>query len=365
MEASEQLPTPGQAIQQELAMRGWTQDDLAKIIGRYRPEVSAVVSGKRGVSPELAIALAAALGHTPEHWLRLEAARQLSLIPQDANSISRRVRMYQLAPLTAMMRRKWVSASSTDDELESELCQFFEIQTLTDEPRLSIAPRAASTTQLTPGQRAWGFRARYLAKSVAAATFNADGVDHAESELRKLAAYPAETPKVARVLAEHGIRLVLVERLPQEKIDGAVFWLDANSPVIAMSLYHDRNDNFWFTLMHELSHVRHGDALSVDDTEARGEPDAAHERRANAEASAALVPPDELKSFVLRAGPIYHSERIIQFAHRIKMHPGVIVGQLRHRGEVGYDSHTALVAKVRDRIVGTTITDGWGHVVER
>jgi HTH-type transcriptional regulator/antitoxin HigA len=139
--------------------------------------------------------------------------------------------------------------------------------------------------------------------------------------------------------------------------------------VIALTVRHDRIDGFWFTLMHEFSHVRHGDALSVD-SNLIGE---AHtpsmvkddcERRADSDAVAALVEPGELHSFTLRAGPMYSTTRIIQFAHRIKIHPGIIVGQLQHRGEVSYHSHRDLLVKVRDRITSTAMTDGWGHTIE-
>jgi HTH-type transcriptional regulator/antitoxin HigA len=87
------------------------------------------------------------------------------------------------------------------------------------------------------------------------------------------------------------------------------------------------------------------------------------EQKANAAASNALVPDHELTSFVRRLAPIYSKDRLIQFAHRMKIHPGIIVGQLQHRGELGFRAHRELLVKIRSIITGTALTDGWGHSI--
>ena len=159
------------------------------------------------------------------------------------------------------------------------------------------------------------------------------------------------------VMRDHGIRFVVVEHLSGSRVDGAAFWLDERSPGIAVSLRLDRIDNFWFTLMHECSHIEHHDALSVDvemgqeEVQPLVKEDA--EKRADEEAAAVLVSPDELDSFIRRLGPIYAEPNIIQFAHRIKMHPAVIVGQLQHRSEIGFGSHRNLQPKIRAHVVST------------
>jgi HTH-type transcriptional regulator/antitoxin HigA len=47
----------------------------------------------------------------------------------------------------------------------------------------------------------------------------------------------------------------------------------------------------------------------------------------------------------------------------VKMHPGIIVGQLQHRGEIGYSAHRDLLAKVRAIVTETSLTDGWGRTI--
>ena len=107
--------------------------------------------------------------------------------------------------------------------------------------------------------------ARELAEvSLQVPTFDAALLPKVERELRELAAYPKEVRHLPKALAKYGIRFVVVEPLPGGKLDGATFWLDERSPVIAVSVKHDRIDNFWHTVFHELAHIRRGDAPVVD-----------------------------------------------------------------------------------------------------
>lgn len=59
-------------------------------------------------------------------------------------------------------------------------------------------------------------------------------------------------------------------------------------------------------------------------------------QRADREAANLLVRVGALKSFIIRVGPMYSKDKITRLANRIEMHPGIIVGQLQHRGEIGY-----------------------------
>src|SRR4030095_5102041 len=85
-------------------------------------------------------------------------------------------------------------------------------------------------------------------------------------QLRNLARMSVD-PQIARqlpaILADFGVILVYLYALPGMKADGAVFRLSTGHPVVAMSLRFPRLDYFWFTLLHELSHiVLHNDQLT-------------------------------------------------------------------------------------------------------
>jgi HTH-type transcriptional regulator / antitoxin HigA len=85
-----QVFPPGDYIREELQARGWTQADLAKIIGRTQPAVNEMISGKRGITPESALALSAAFGTSPEFWMNLETMYSLSRADADVKTIRKR-----------------------------------------------------------------------------------------------------------------------------------------------------------------------------------------------------------------------------------------------------------------------------------
>jgi HTH-type transcriptional regulator/antitoxin HigA len=361
--------SPGEALREALEAKGWTQEELAMITGRSRGTILEIIAGRTGISPEMAVSLAAAFENNAAEWLNLDARFRLAQVVGDSEEVQKRLSLFSLAPVRDMQKRGWIEETNDVDELENQLKKFFGVSSLDKPPDIPVATRRSARVQeLTPQQRAWCFRAREMAAALAVRRFSQSRLQEASKEIRNLAAYPKEAQHLPQLLADYGIRFVVVEPLPGAKIDGAAFWLDESSPVIAASVRYDRIDAFWFTIMHEFSHVQHGDALSIDnqllvDTpkDRTGRDDA--EERADAEASSLLVPKNELESFIRRIGPLYSKTRIIQFAHRIKIHPGIIVGQLQHYGEISFRTHREMLARVRDVITAVALTDGWGHSI--
>lgn len=354
-----------------LDSKGWTQDDLAAVTGYSRQTINGIISGKSRVTPDMAVALGAAFKNAPAEWLQWDSEHQLSLVEVDPAAVERKAWLYDLAPIHDMQKRGWIRVVNASEELESELETFFG-GSLKSGIVLPVAThRSDPFVGLNTAERAWCFRAKQLAESVAyVAEFDASRMDAAEKKLRQLAAYPKEAERLFEILAYYGIRFVVVEPLPGARIDGAAFWI-GNSPVIAVSIRWDRIDAFWFTVLHEFMHIKNGDAYSADVNLVREgdqgitvtvSEDAA-EQRASDGASECLVPRAELDSFVRRMSPLYAAKSIVQFAHRIKMHPGIIIGQLQHRGELRYGSHRDHLVKVRKYVIDTAITDGWGLTI--
>ncbi len=361
--------TPGEVLRQLLAAKSWTQDELATILGCSRYTIIQIIAGNSGISPQIAVGLAAAFGNDPGDWLRLENRRQLSRVQTEASQVERRARIYGMAPIRDMQKRGWIKDTRDVAELEDELIRFYGVKSLDEQPALAVATRRSTLTveNLSPSQVAWCVRARQVGSALQVARFDPDRMPQAVARLRELAAYRQEARHLPKILASYGIRFVVVEPLPGSKIDGAAFWLAADkSPVIATSIRYDRVDSFWFTVMHEFSHVQHGDAISVDtlgDTGNEAEATSQQEIRANREAASILVPPYELESFMRRVAPLYSKQRIVQLAHRLKIHPAIIVGQLHHREEIGYSALRGLLEKIRDVVIETALTDGWGKSI--
>jgi HTH-type transcriptional regulator / antitoxin HigA len=357
--------SPGEIIKAELEKRRWTQTDLATVLGKHQPNVNDVIQGKRSITPDMAVALGAAFGSDPEYWLGLDAKYRLSLLEPNTD-VEKRARIFAMAPVKDMEKRHWIRPTHSLAELEKEVCRFFHIPSLDSVPKVHANARQSFKTEgLNSAQVAWCVRAAKLASLVEARPFTPSGFKDSFADIRKLADYPEKAKHLPKVLSSIGVRLVIVEPLPHSRIDGAAFWLADDAPVVVLSLRYDRVDCLWFTLFHELSHIKHRDAQSVDTDLVGDQKTEAHnaiEQRASNEAASALITKAAMDSFILRVKPFYSKHKIVQFAIRSQVHPGIVVGQLQHRGEIPWGANREMLAKVRDIATTTALTDGWGNI---
>jgi addiction module HigA family antidote len=89
---------PGEFIREELEARGWTQTDLAEILGRPFRLVNEIISGKRSITPETAVGLGQAFGTGPQFWMNLESSYRLSLVKGEDHDVSRRAKRLAESP---------------------------------------------------------------------------------------------------------------------------------------------------------------------------------------------------------------------------------------------------------------------------
>jgi HTH-type transcriptional regulator / antitoxin HigA len=364
--------TPGEYIREELAERGWTQMDLAEILGRPPQVVNEIIAGKRSITPETARGLGDAFGTSAQLWMNLEASYRLSRVSAKDDTVSRRALLYGLAPIKEMQRRGWIETTSNAEILETQVLSFFEISNLHQPIRFDHAARKSTDGSLTQAQLAWLYRARQLARALKVESkFSAGSLNAALTQLSKLKRDPEEVRHIPRVLSAAGIRFLIVEPLPHTKIDGVCFWLDADSPVIALSVRYDRIDWFWHTLMHEMAHVKNKDGMDSTtlDTDLVGVDAQPFEDKRDAEKAADLfavnflVSQSKLDRFIARVHPLYSKLKISAFANSNEVHPGIVVGQLQHRKKIAYAHSRDLLVKVRSSIIACALTDGWGSTV--
>ena len=141
-------------------------------------------------------------------------------------------------------------------------------------------------------------------------------------------------PKIAiKYLRNSGIRVVIESHLPQTHLDGAAFLLSDGSPVIGMTLRHDRLDNFWFVLFHELVHIlKHlhkGDIESIfDDLDANADD---IEQVADEQAGEILVPQGKWNTALARF--VRSEDSIGDFASELGIHPAIVAGKIRREAK--------------------------------
>lgn len=138
--------------------------------------------------------------------------------------------------------------------------------------------------------------------------------------------------KAKEYLAAKGIALVVEKHLQGTYLDGAAMLLETSNPVVALTLRHDRLDNFWFVLFHELGHVFQHlfNSLSMDffdetNDESGGEDDI--EKEADLFALNALIPESDWDDCLSKFS--ITKEAVEIDAKSLGVHPSIVAGRIR------------------------------------
>lgn len=341
---------PGRILRRELEARGWTQQDLAGILGRPTQAITEIIRGSKQITPETAVALGAAFGMSAEFWANLESNYRLALARQgtaSSDEVSRKAKLYELVPVGELIKRGWIKASKNIDELEAAVFDFLGIGSINEAPKLIVNLRhSARDGSQDAAQRAWVRRVEVLARARQVGRFDRKKLETAISSLRALALEESGVAKVPALLEKLGIRFVVVPHLTRTKLDGAAAYVEGG-PVVALTMRYDRIDYFWFTLFHELAHIvldHQGGHLdeAPDDGEISEE-----EQEANDRAGAWLVSDADVKALCRRRPS---RAAIEEFAAKHALHPGIVVGRLHGLNLVPYSYFRPMLVKVRDQL---------------
>lgn len=332
--------TPGQIIQDELDARGWSQHDLAEIMSRPSQMVNEIIQAKKQITAETALQLAFAFGTSPDFWLNLEMQYQLFLAAKEQNEtdISRRSALYDLAPVSELVKRGWISPVHSTKELETEICQYLHIPSIREQPAAVASYRISQ--ERGPEQRAkiaWIRRVEQLAAAQPIQPFNPTQMPEFIQKLLEFTVHAEQTACIPQLFLDHGIHFVIVPHLSKTYLDGAALWIGEH-PVVALSLRCDRIDAFWFTLLHELAHLMspnfqpHLDQLYDHESLKYRE----EENQVNQQAGEWLVASNDLNVFIESHRPRYSKAALDAFAEKQKRHPGIVIGRLMHLHEIEY-----------------------------
>lgn len=153
-----------------------------------------------------------------------------------------------------------------------------------------------------------------------------------KEELKEVAKFSSDLSKLQELtsyLEARGIILITEPSIPSMKLDGSVFILPSGHAVVALSLRYKRVDYFWFTLMHELSHLcLHGDSLQsaiIEDFDS--ESSSLIELEADKLALNSFIPRNIWRNCPPKYDP--SEDAVISFSHDNGIHPAIVAGRLR------------------------------------
>ena len=321
-------PDPVEAILFRMEEKGLRQKDLALALGG-KNRVSEILARKRPLTLTMVRALSESL-QIPADLL----IRELEPAPYgedpDADEIS----------LPLLVKSGWFS-----DE-EATLLTTRDIVSRYLKPahgplylKHTITFGSTPETNKT-NLRLWVGRVRELAKKTRQerGTWRPDTLNLEFLSYVARLSWAESGPRLAKeFLAEKGIALVLLPALPKTRLDGAAMLGDDGAPMVGLTIRHDRLDNFWFTLLHELvhawKHIPDMKAAITDENVEDDRDDDDKEIEANRLARDAFIPRAQWK----RSGAFLRpsAESVRELADKLHISPAVIAGRLRHE-KVGY-----------------------------
>jgi HTH-type transcriptional regulator / antitoxin HigA len=322
------LPDPIEAIRFRMEQQGLSRRDLIPLIGS-RSKVSEVLARKRPLTLSMIRALHSGLA-IPAGVL-LQGQREPNLNDGEVE--------WNRFPIREMAGRGWIDLPpKTDPDVQAEglMHRFFSGLGPTN-MALAFYRQTRSIRSARPMDKhaliAWTARVVMRARKVPRKGAYAHGTVTLKlmRELARLSSFESGPRLAVEFLGGYGISLVIEPQLPRTHLDGCAILAGLDTPVIGMTLRHDRVDNFWFCLMHELAHVTlhlgEGSDQFLDDLDIEKKDDP-RERQADALAGEALIPESEWQKSP--ASRIRTPEAVELLARQLGIHPAIVAGRIRH-----------------------------------
>jgi HTH-type transcriptional regulator / antitoxin HigA len=321
-----ELPDPIEAIKFRMEQEGLSRKDLVPFIGS-QSKVSEVLNYHRPLSLSMIRALSEGLGIPAE-----------VLLNEPGGMLNDCKFKYQDYPFVEMIKRGYFPDFSGSLAEAKSLCEELLqglFRELGDQAQNVVyckhGPQGIDTNSL----RAWQARATQLALSQDLPPFSKDDISpEFIREIVKLSSFSHGPQMAGELLQKKGIHFVILPHLPRTYLDGACFFAPDGHPVIGLTLRHNRLDNFWFTLVHELAHLHlHSSRENLaffDNTdqmlEHPGEP---LENEANQFSRDILFPPDIWASQSSLLLSTLDETALQQIADRLSVHSAIVAGRLR------------------------------------
>lgn len=311
-------PDPIEAIKFRMEQQGLAPKDLAPYLGS-RSRVSEVLAGKRPLSLAMIRSLHRGLG-----------IPATSLLGDRANQNGELAFEWKRVPFADMKKRGWIdriprNASEAKHLLEAWMGPFRSFAFA------ALYRRHVRSSKSVDHERLAIWTAQVVKTALAnppSGKFDATWSPDLLRDVARISVFKDGPLLVREFLAQHGIVMV-VEPSLSSWLDGAAL-MCRNVPIVALTLRHDRLDNFWFVLMHELVHIfKHlgSEAISFYDdldSDDRADP---KEVEADSLAAEILIPSKEWGTSP--ASRLRSAEAANHLAQRLRIHPAIVAGRIR------------------------------------
>jgi HTH-type transcriptional regulator / antitoxin HigA len=358
--APREVSPPGETLRDLMEERSLSQAELSRRLGRPSQAVNEIIAGKKEITEDTALELERVLQVPAHFWLAREARYREHLARLRATDAHKsNLPWLELFPLKDLQDARVLPAgrmsASFKGQLVEPLLRFFGVASpdgwSAQYDQLQAQFRRAKPDKQTDvaAITAWLRMGELQAAQVSTSNYDASALEQALPAMRALSLRPPKeiAPGLSALCAEAGVALVFVPALPRTHVTGVARWV-GGKPLIQLSLLGKWNDGFWFSLFHEIAHVlKHPTrAIFLDDASSGDTVQSIEEQEANRFATDTLIPRARQAELLTLA---LDNHSVATFARQVGVHPGIVVGQLQHRGRIGW-GHALTTLKARYEI---------------
>jgi HTH-type transcriptional regulator/antitoxin HigA len=335
------LPDPIEAIKFFMEQKDLTQNDMVEYFGS-KAKTSEVLNRKRPLSLSMMRKLVNGLGIPACIFLQDEK------VNLTADTID-----WLAFPLKDMQKKGYFSNFSGSlvalkEQAEEELRSFISSvqQGFALKPALMKTTAHNSINKDVNYYALWAWQVKVLqqCERQSVKKYHANAFDKAAmQQLIKYSFLDNGALLAKDFLAKYGIHFVIEPHLEQTYLDGATFLTSKGNPIVALTLRHDRLDNFWFTLLHELAHVQlhlNKACTTIIDSDLNPDSSDKIEQEANQLAQEIIGLSDDMLIGITQYA------QITTLAKQYSISPSIVIGQI-HRVQKSYKPFRHNLKKIR------------------
>lgn len=361
------IVSPGEIITSMLDYMGWSQSDLSEITGLTPKTISLLAADKQNISMDTAVRLGSAFGKTPEFWINLFAKWQLAKSEKENVPVevltATKARLHKFMPVAEIKKKGWFLGNvKTLDEIRRECTRLYGQEDIPEElyekePLGMAARQTREDSSFTKYYKnTWFCFAKLYARTVeTTAPYDRAALEKIAVNLPRYTLMPDGAEKVISDLKKAGVSFFVLSHLSKTYLDGAAF-LENGKPFVVYTGRYNREDNFWFVLAHEISHVLlHYDYLQTPflDTLEDSSKDSLNEREKEADKMAGVyLNNDKILRFAGQINRYVTEERLVRISRASGVSVPVALGVMQHAGIVSWKNFSKYKPKILDKIPG-------------
>ena len=258
----QQILGPGDSIREELEFYHWSQKDLSEILNTSEKHISHLLNNKVPITMEMAKLLSKVFKQSPQFWINLDTNYRLQLEETAIEkTTAAKALIFRYMPINQMRKLGWLPEydKNKPETLFSAVLDFWKIKELKfdfmEKQAAACFRKSEAFEQFNPFYAlTWLQKAKLETENCTIKNYKKNKLNSLASRIPEFSLLENGIKKFVVELSNCGVFFLHLPHLPQTYTDGASFYQKDN-PVLVYTARYNRNDNFWFTIAHEIGHI--------------------------------------------------------------------------------------------------------------